>query len=130
MKENKTLKNKWLHLRLSEAEYEQIQQQFCQTTERKLSGYARKIMLGIPMIKGQRNLSLDQQVNAFSGLLRDLNGLSNNFNQAVHKLNSLKQMDDFKKWFVTYELEKRTLLKQVEEIKSFINQKAEEWLQS
>ncbi|MET4545666.1 hypothetical protein ABIE26_002984 [Pedobacter africanus] len=126
MKENK---NKWVHVRLSEAERRQLQENFSRTTERKISTYARNILLGKPMIKGVRNLTGEAYFRSFSQLLKDLNGAANNFNQAVHKLHTLRQLDQYKPWLVAYEADKRKLMKDIEELKDFINKTAAQWLQ-
>ncbi|SIN77210.1 hypothetical protein SAMN04488055_1254 [Chitinophaga niabensis] len=125
-KENK---NKWLHLRLSETEYNQLQTAFKKTTERKISVYSRKILLGKAMIKGTRNLSVESLITEFSKLQKDLNGIGNNFNQAVHKLHTLQHPEQFQKWLTIYELDRRKLLKDIETMKDFMNQTASTWLQ-
>lgn len=59
----------------------------------------------------------------------ELNGIGNNFNQAVKKLHTLQHIPEFKNWIITYELEKKILVNKVEEIKNRINKIADEWLQ-
>ena len=125
-KENR---NKWLHLRLSEAEYQQLRHQFASTTERKLSSYARHILLGKPMYKGVRNLTTEAMIRPFAQLLKDLNGLANNYNQAVHKLHVLQRHSEYKNWLVSHEMDRRKLLKEVAEIRDFIHKNAALWLQ-
>ena len=62
--------------------------------------------------------------------LRDeLNGIGNNFNQAVKKLHTLHQIAEFRAWIITSELEKKTLLNKVDEIKNHIQKVGEKWLQ-
>ncbi|MGN6342293.1 MAG: plasmid mobilization protein [Ginsengibacter sp.] len=48
MNEQKNLRNKWLHLRVSEAEYKKIKNGFSKSTKRKISEYIRSILLGKP----------------------------------------------------------------------------------
>jgi len=124
-RENKT---KWLHLRLSETEFVQLHAAFKKTTERKLSAYARNILLGRPMIKGVRNLTTEALIQEFSRLQKDLNGIGNNYNQAVHKLHTLQHTEQFKKWLSVYELDRKKLLKDIETMKDFMNQSAASWL--
>ncbi len=126
MKENKT---RWVHVRLSEAEREQLQENFSRTTERKISAYVRNILLGKPMIKGVRNLTGEAYFRSFSQLLKDLNGVANNFNQAVHKLHTLRQHPQYLRWLVAYQSDQERLLKDIEAIKKFINDNAGRWLQ-
>ena len=62
-------------------------------------------------------------------LRNELNGVGNNFNQAVKKLHTLQQIPEFKAWIMSHELEKKMLLNKVDEIKNRINKIADEWLQ-
>jgi len=62
-------------------------------------------------------------------LRNELNSIGNNFNQAVKKLHTLDRISEFKVWILTYESDKKVLLKQVEEIKNRINKIGDEWLQ-
>ncbi len=62
-------------------------------------------------------------------LRSELNGIGNNFNQAVKKLHTLHQIAEFRGWIITYELEIKTLLNKVDEIKNHIQKIGEKWLQ-
>jgi len=130
MNDKKNNRNRWLHLRLTEEEYQQLHKFFATTTELKLSSYCRKVLLGKPMTKGYRNLSLEAQIHEFSGLIKVLNGIANNFNQAVHKLHMQRLPEEFKHWLVSYEMDKRRLLKAIEDMRELMNKQAAEWLQS
>lgn len=55
MSEENNNRTKWLHLRLKPDEYKKINRQFSKTTCRKLSDYARKMLLGKPMIATSRD---------------------------------------------------------------------------
>src|SRR5687768_4365890 len=120
MKTEKDLRNKWLHVRLTQDEFTQLHTQFKGTTERKLSSYTRKILLGKPMIKGVRDLNQESLVKEFSGLLKNLNGIANNYNQAVHKLHTLSTEKEMIRWIMTYEADKSKLLNGIEEIRAII----------
>ena len=50
--------SKWLHIRLKEDEYNQIHKKFKNSTCRKLSEYARRVLLDKPITVNQRNQSL------------------------------------------------------------------------
>lgn len=130
MDEKKNNRDKWLHVRLTEAEYRQLRRAFAGTTERKLSAYARKMLLGKPMIAGVRNLTAEGLMPEFAKLLKDLNGIANNYNQAVHKLHTLQRYGQFHSWLASYEMDRRRLLKDVESMKEFIHKSAAVWLQS
>lgn len=129
MKKSET-KSKWLHLRLSEVDYILLNKQFSKTTERKISTYARKILLGKPLIGSYRNHTADALMTEFSKLIKDLNGVANNFNQAVHVLHTLKRHSQFAKWLTTYQSEQNLLMDDIRAIREFIHKTASVWSQS
>lgn len=102
-KENDT-RTKWLHLRLKPEEYARLHRQFRKTTCRKLSEYARKMLLGKPVTTTYRNQSLDDFMAEMMRLRNELSGLGNNFNQAVKKLHTLSRITEFRDWLVAWEL--------------------------
>ena len=130
MKEQNDNRTKWLHLRLSPEEYQKICNKFSKSSCRKLSEYSRKILLDKPITTNYRNQSLDEFMSEIIRLRTELNGIGNNFNQAVKKLHTLQQISEFKDWIISSELEKKILLNKVEEIKKHIQKMAEKWLQS
>ena len=129
MSEKNSNRTKWLHLRLKPEEYAKIHTQFSKTTCRKLSDYARKILLDKPVTATYRNQSLDDYMTEMMMLKNDLNSIGNNFNQAVKKLHTLRQITEFKNWIITYELEKQILFIKVDQIKNHISKIGEKWLQ-
>jgi hypothetical protein len=129
MSEQNNNRTKWLHLRLKPDEYTKLHKQFKKTTCRKLSDYARKILLGKPVVATYRNQSLDDFMTEMIHLRSELNSIGNNFNQAVKKLHTLQQISEFRSWIITHELEKKILSNKVAEIKNHINKIADQWLQ-
>jgi hypothetical protein len=123
-------RTKWLHLRLKPEEFEIIQKRFSKSTCPKLSDFARKNLLQKPIVMKYRNESLDVLMNELIRLRADLNGIGNNFNQAVKRLHTLNQIAEFRHWILTYELEKKVLLSSIDQIKIHINNLSEKWLQS
>ena len=130
MKDKKINRDKWLHLRLTEAEQKRLFKNHARTTQPKFSDYARAILLGKPMIAAVRNQSLQDIMAELTALRKDLNGVANNFNQAVHRLHTLDHIPQFKSWLLTYDMDKRKLLADIDHLKVFINKTAEKWLQS
>lgn len=130
MKEENKNRTRWLHLRLTNAEYETLQKQFNKSTCRKLSDYARKNLLQKPIVLKYRNDSLDELMSELILLRKDLNGIGNNFNQAVKKLHTLMQISEFKHWITVYEIEKKVLFNSINQIKKHIENLTEKWLQS
>ena len=128
MKEE-TNKSKWLHLRLSNDEHAQIHKAFSKTTCQKLSDYARKILLGKPMVSKYRNQSLDDFMAEMIRLRQELNAVGNNFNQAVKKLHTADYASQVQQWAIAYELTKRSVQKSIENIENTISKIADQWLQ-
>ena len=128
MKE-KNNRTKWFHLRLTPDEYKKVMKEFNKSTCRKLSDYARKNLLQKPIVNTYRNQSLDDFMAEMINLRGELNAIGNNFNQAVKKLHTLQQHEEFKHWLISYELEKKILFNMVDEIKKHIQKFAESWLQ-
>ena len=130
MGNQKSNKTRIVALRLSTQEFTLLDRKFKGSTCRKLSEYIRKVILEKPVVVNYRNCSLDDSVKELIRLRNELNNIGNNFNQAVKKLHTLDQISEFKSWIITYELDKRRLLSQIDEIKKQINKTADQWLQS
>jgi len=129
MSEIKNNHSKWLHIRLKEEEYNKINKKFSASTCRKLSEYARRVLLDKVITVNQRNQSLDDFMTEMMKLRNELNAIGNNFNQSVKKLHTLQQLPEFKSWIILNENSKNILFEKVEEIKSKINQISDKWLQ-
>ncbi len=121
-------KNKWLHLRLSGDEYKAIHDKYSLSTCRKLSEYARRVLLDKVVTMNHRNQSLDDFMSEMIRLRNELNSIGNNFNQAVKKLHTLQQIEEFRSWIFRSENDKEMLVKKVEEIKQKINSISDQWL--
>lgn len=130
MQEQKKNRDRWIHIRVTEAEHSQIHKQFKTTTERQFSAYARKVLFGKPMIKGYKNESLKEITSTLFELRKDLNGIANNLNQVVHKLHTTGGDAELKGWLMSFEFSRKSTSKSIEDIKVFINKTAEKWLQS
>lgn len=122
-------KTKWLHLRLSEAEFQKLRSLFNNTTCRKLSEYARKKLLDKPVVITTRNKSIDDLMSELVSLRTELNNIGNNLNQAVKKLHTTYKIPEFKQWLLGFEIDKKTLSNKLEAIKSLIKKLVEQWLQ-
>ena len=129
MEESSVNRTRIIGLRLTPKEYKLIEQKCKQSTCKKLSDYVRYILFNKPITMYQRNQSLDDFMTEMMNLRGELNSIGNNFNQAVKKLHTLHQIAEFKRWLISYELEKQTLLNKVDEIKNRINKIADQWLQ-
>ena len=117
-------------LRFTPEEYAKIERKWKASTCRKLSDYIRKHLFDKPINTMYRNQSLDDMTCEMMLLYKQLNGIGNNFNQAVKKLHTLDQIPEFKVWIISSEQDKKILLNKVEEIKICIQKISEKWLQS
>ncbi len=129
MSNSKQTHSKWLHIRLKEEEYKQIQKKFEVSTCRKMSEYARRVLLDKTIIVNQRNQSLDDFMAEMIRLRNELHPVGNNFNQAVKRLHTLEKIPEFKSWLLLYEASRKLLLEKVENIKQKIAQFSDKWLQ-
>lgn len=124
--ENKTPKH-WVSFRVKPEEYQMIYDHFKSTTCRKLSEYARKVLLEKPVTINHRNQSVDEILSVMAQLKKELAAVGNNFNQVVHKLHTLDTVPEIKVWAMLSEAGKQNLLHKVEEIRIRMNQLYELW---
>lgn len=126
MKE-KDNRSKWLHIRLTAAELVQIKTELSRSTCRALSELARKKLLGKAVTVNYRNQSVDTVTEQLAELKAELHAAGHNFNQAVKKLHVLSAIKDFEQWLISYELDRRRLLAQVEKVGESIHKISEKW---
>jgi hypothetical protein len=129
MSETKNNRNEWLHIRLTEGELEKLNKGFEKSTSRKLSEYARRILLEKPITYYQRNQSIDDFVTEMILLRNELSAIGNNFNQAVKKLHTLDYVPEIKIWAMHNDSIKEKFMQKTEEIKLHINKFSDQWLQ-
>jgi hypothetical protein len=121
MSEKNETRTKWLHIRLTDAEYKTISDNQRQSTCRKLSEYARTVLLKKPVVIRTRDASMDDFVAELIKLKNELNAIGNNFNQAVKKLHTLHQLPEFHHWLLISEKDKAQLFQKITEIKAILN---------
>ena len=127
-KQENEVRNKMVVVRMNNTEFEEVENLRKKTTERYLSSYVRKLSLEKPVTVKYRNQSADDFLKEMLGLKKELNGIGNNFNQAVHKLHLLDKIPEFRVWVSEYGGLQKSLVSKVEEIKLKVNQLYEEWL--
>ena len=127
-KQENEVRNKMVVVRMNNTEFEKVENLRKKTTERYLSSYVRKLSLEKPVTVKYRNQSADDFLKEMLGLKKELNGIGNNFNQAVHKLHLLDKIPEFRVWVNQYDGLQKSLVSKVEEIKSKVNQLYEQWL--
>lgn len=127
-KQENEVRNKMVVVRMNNTEFEKVENLRKKTTERYLSSYVRKLSLEKPVTVKYRNQSADDFLKEMLGLKKELNGIGNNFNQAVHKLHLLDKIPEFRVWVNHYDGLQKSLVSKVEEIKLKVNQLYEQWL--
>jgi len=127
-KQENEVRNKMVVVRMNNTEFEKVENLRKKTTERYLSSYVRKLSLEKPVTVKYRNQSADDFLKEMLGLKKELNGIGNNFNQAVHKLHLLDKIPEFRVWVNHYDGLQKSLVSKVDEIKSKVNQLYEQWL--
>ena len=116
-------------LRLTSDEYRKIEKKWNASTCRKLSEYIRRSLFEKPIVTTYRNRSQDDLMTELTKLRNELNAVGNNFNQAVKKLHTLSQIQEFKSWLIAYEVEKKILQNKLDEVRNNIKKMLEIWLQ-
>ena len=127
-KEETEVRKHFVKTRMNDAELNQLTTLQQKTTERDISSYLRKVSLQKPVTVKYRNQSADDFLKQMLELKKDLNGIGNNFNQAVHKLHLLDKIPEFRVWVNQYDGLQKVLVNKVEEIKLRMNQLYEQWL--
>ena len=129
MEEIKKNHSKWLHIRLTEDEYNIIHKKYQSSTCRKLSEYARRVLLDKTITVYVRNQSLDDFMTEMIRLRNDLNSIGSNINGAIKKLYTLQKTDELKSWLMLFETTRKIWLEKTENIKQKIAQISDQWLQ-
>ena len=125
-KERRTRK---VTIRYTPKEYEKLENKFQQTTSSQISHFIRQLTLEKPVVVKYRNESLDAFMEEIILLKQELNAIGNNFNQAVKKLHTLKQIPEFRSWLLMNETTKLQLLEKTNLIQQRIAQMSDKWLQ-
>ena len=119
----------FIKIRMNDEELKQVKKKQQQTTERSLSEYIRNVSMQKSVTVKYRNQSADDFLKQMLELKKELNGIGNNFNQAVHKLHLLDKIPEFRVWIQQYDGLQKSLVSKVEEIKLKVSQLYEQWLQ-
>ncbi len=128
MKKGMKVRSRFVKTRMNDIEYQQLEKSWKETTERHLSNYLRKVILQKPVIVRYRNESADDFLSSMLQLKKDLNDISNNFNQAVKKLHVLEKIPEFRTWLILNESLQRDVATNIQYIKDRIAQLYNEWL--
>ena len=127
MSEAKKIRNKWLTIRMTEAEYEELRRLSKKTTCPQLSQYGRNVLLNKPVYVKYRSESLDAFLNAIVDLRREFKAVGFNFNQVVHKLHTLQEIPEFRLWVLVNEKHKDLLFSKIKAIQDRMNEAYDLW---
>ncbi len=125
-KEKRTRK---VTVRFTGQEYNKLEKRFRQTISSQFSHYLRNVLLEKPVVMKYRNESLDKLMEELILLRQELNAIGNNFNQAVKKLHTLKQIPEFRQWLTLNEVTQQQLAERTNHIQQRIIQLSDKWLQ-
>jgi len=90
MRKSKDNRVNWLNIRISQKEYDLLQGWVQKSTCRKVSQLARNILFRRPLRVYYRNASADDFLQVALELVKELNSIGNNLNQAVKGLHSFR----------------------------------------
>lgn len=128
MSEQETRETKaWISFRVKPGQYKIIYGHFSTTTCRKLSEYARNVLLQKPVRIKYRNQSADDFLQEMLLLKKELNAIGNNYNQAIKKLHTLDHDHEVKKWLIENNLNHQKFLQQTAQILLRLNQIYQQW---
>jgi len=127
MEQKATKRTKWLTVRMTEEEFKTFEALSHQSTCSNHSEYARKMVLGKPIVLRYRNQSLDDFTTGMLQLKRELKVISGDFNQMVRKLHSLRHLSELQQWILLNEQDKTRLAKQIDTISTNIEKAYEVW---
>jgi len=116
MAKRKEKRAKWLHLRISQKEYDLLQEWTKRSTCRKSSEFIRDALFQRPIRVFYRSKSADEFLSAALKLKNELSSIGNNFNQAVRKLHLLRTEVGLKEWMANMESEKEIVVRKAGEI--------------
>jgi hypothetical protein len=122
-------RSKVLLTRLKPGEYEQLEKRFKKTRFRKLSEYARSILLEQPVTIVYRDKSMDEVLEELILLRRELSAIGNNLNQAMRNINSAHGQADARLWMNLISVINSKLEPSIEQIKNRMDQYADIWSQ-
>ena len=129
MEDKSQNRSRIIGIRLTISEFNKLERHWQESTCRKLSEYARTVLLGKPIVRSCRNKSLDESMIILIQLRNELNAVGVNLNLAVKKLHAVPPHSDIKAWVLNHQLQNKVLSNKLAEIKDLIQKMGEAWLQ-
>lgn len=128
-KDKTAIRNKWVTVRMNQAEFELLEKNRLRTTEKNNSNYLRKLALQQPVTKLTRNQSMDEATTAIIQLKKEINFIGHNLNQIVHKLHTLDRIPEFRSWAQQYENTRERILTDTTNLLLHAHQILSQWSQ-
>jgi MobC-like protein len=127
MQQEQQIRTEWFTIRMTKAEYQQLERLAATTISSSLSDYGRRVLLQKPVSILSRNQSLDDFLADMLLLRKDLRQIGGHFNQAVHRLHTLKAKADIQHWLLLNEQDKNRLFQFHEKIFTQLNEANRLW---
>jgi uncharacterized protein YukE len=127
MEKERNIRNRWVNLRMTSQEFNQLEYNRKKTTERTNSEYIRKLALNLPITVRTRNASLDDFTEEMIQLRKQLSAIGHNVNQAVRKLHTLKMIPEFRQWIQNYEHTHQQIHATLNTLSSTIEKNNSQW---
>ena len=122
-------RTRWINVRLTPNEFEQLENFWKATVSRNMSDYARRVLLSKPVVIKYRNQSADQYLEEMILLKNELSAIGNNFNQAVKRLHTMDSAAEMRSWLIIHDAMHQKFNRKVEEIKDRLNEIYNLWSQ-
>ena len=122
MKKAIEVRKKMIVIRMNNTEFKNFEKLIKRTTARSVSEYARQLLLAKPVIVKFRNISADVFLSELLSIKKELNGIGNNFNQAVHALHLLDRIPEFREWIHNNAFLHKAVTNKIEEIRLRMSQ--------
>lgn len=125
--EERNNRTKWVHLRLTPAEYRQLHSRFQKTTCRKLSDYLRAAIFDRRVTTKYRNTSIDDALEKMAVLNKELNAIGTNINQMAKRMHTI-QFPEMPSWLLQFDVHSTEYFIKMSEVKSLLGKLSERWL--
>ena len=113
---DKSKRQKWLHLRVTNEEYSKLQKAYKGTICRKFSEYLRDVLFRQSITVYYRNRSADDFLTVACQLKNELTTIGKNFNQVVRKVNRSRDDDELGVYLFDTRMAQREVDRKVEDI--------------
>jgi hypothetical protein len=122
-------KQKVVRFMLSGADQKELTRQVLLSTCRSQSEYIRKKILGKALVYQSRNRSLDDYTEELSQIKEELKAAVYNFDLATRKLSHFSQVPGAVQLLISFELDRRMLLKKIDKTSAYLRSCLEKWSQ-